>query len=83
MHSIVKYMYMCYHRCMITVTKEMHPIDKEDVYIVRVPHKDLMTIDLDPIDRAVISEPVETAADILQNLQILAFRQSQQHKENT
>lgn len=68
---------------MITVTRENDPFSNDNVYVVRVPRRDMRDIDLDPIDRAVLAEPVVTAADVLQNLEILAFRQAQQHKDNT
>lgn len=63
---------------MITVEHTEDPLSSEQIYTVRVPMKDLVGIDLDRIDRAVLAEPASTAADVLQNLQILAFRQSQQ-----
>lgn len=61
---------------MITVTQEKLP--NEIVYVVRVPVKDLQEIQLDAFDRAVMNSPANGTADVLQNLQILAFRQEQQ-----
>jgi hypothetical protein len=63
---------------MITVEKREDLASNSDVYTVRVPRADLDAIKLDPIDKMVLGEPMENAADVLQNLQILAFRQSQQ-----
>lgn len=63
---------------MITVehTEDMATGDR--TFIVKLPRKDMVDIQLDRWDKAVINSPAETAADILQSLQILAFRQSQQ-----
>jgi len=41
---------------------------------------DRYAIKLDLIERMALDEPITCAADVLQNLHILAFRQSQQHK---
>ena len=46
-----------------------------------VPRKSLMNIKLDHIDRLVLSSPEYSAADILQSLQLLAFREQQQFGE--
>lgn len=51
--------------------------------IVTVPKSSLVNINLDPLDRAVINSPEESVADMLQSLQILAFREQQQSKEQT
>lgn len=50
-------------------------------YIIDVPDTDYM-IQLDALDRRVLAQPVNTnpayaLADVLQNLQILAFRRAQ------
>jgi hypothetical protein len=67
----------------ITVEATENLTTKEKIFTVRVPYPDLLTIKLDKFDQAVIDSPAETAADILQSLQILAFRQLQQIKPAT
>lgn len=66
---------------MIEVHEEYDFEHARHVYTVIVPDADLVSINLDRLDRAVLAEPVKTAADILQVLQILAFRQQQQQFE--
>jgi hypothetical protein len=63
---------------MITVEHTEDMMTGDQTFVVKLPRKDLVDIKLDKFDQAVINSPVETAADILQSLQILAFRQSQQ-----
>ena len=50
-------------------------------FTVEVTDADLKKVRLDHIDWAILSTPHEGIADVLQDLQILAFRLEQQAKE--
>lgn len=63
---------------MITVKVEEDFSTGDKLIYARVPRRDLVEIKLDALDRAVLNQPEETAADIFQSLQLLAFRQQQQ-----
>ena len=55
----------------------------EDVhrYVVEIPRSDLAKVNLDPLDRAILTTPHAGIADALQDLQLLAFRIEQQAKK--
>lgn len=60
----------------VEITEDFQTGDK--VVVARVPKADLVEIKLDPLDRAVLDTPTKTAADIFQDLEILARRQAEQ-----
>ncbi len=63
---------------MITVTEEFDISKQESIYTVHVPKADLISIELDPLERAQLAEPAKSAADVLLDLHTLAYRQLQQ-----
>ena len=48
------------------------------IFSGRVSQHDLVTLNLDPIDRKVVSSPIEDCADFLQNMEII-FRRLKEH----
>lgn len=67
---------------MITVRIEEDFSTGDKLITARVPRRDLVEIELDAFDRAVLRQPEETAADIFQSLEILARRQAEQKPKN-
>lgn len=63
---------------MITAVVETDLLTKDKTVTIKVPALDLVQIDLDPIERRQLSVPPENVADLLLDLQVLAFRQGQQ-----
>lgn len=60
----------------VTISEDLQHNRK--VVTAYIPYADLAEIKLDVIDRAVLLSPSETAADVFQDLEILARRQAQQ-----
>lgn len=65
----------------VTVWTDIATGDRHFKGIVHL--RDLLDIKLDPIERMQMSEPSDSAADILQDLSTLAFRQQQQLTTDT
>jgi hypothetical protein len=63
---------------MITVDVREDFATGDKLLFVRVPRLDLQNIKLDSFDRAVINTPIQSAADVFQDLEILARRQAEQ-----
>lgn len=48
------------------------------IFILEIDKTEMMDVQLDDFDKAVIDSPAENISDQLQNLQIIAFRLEQQ-----
>lgn len=60
----------------VEITEDLETGDK--LVKARIPKADIAEIELDRLDRAVLATPAETAADVFQDLEILARRQAEQ-----
>lgn len=61
------------------ITCEHDPVNRRKIYTIILPDEILESIRLDEIDRQVIRSKIEHNSDILQSLQIIAFRHEQQY----